>query len=544
MAMTETRPGGGDDDTAEAATSTEPDAVTRRVGGLSGLLGGGDHKAVGRLFIAASLLFLVVTAGAGGALSVERTDTGSLDLLEDSYGQVFSLHSVGAVFLFLLPMLLGLAISIVPLQIGARTIAFPRAAAAAFWTWLLAGGLVVASYAINGGPSGGDANGVDLWTVSMAVVVAALCLATVCVVTTAFTLRTSGMGLDRAPHFTWSMVVGGSVWLLTLPACFGLLIVLYVDTHYGAGLLGGLPRLYDRLAWGGGPPRVYAYAVPALGIIGDIVPVFARTRGRSHDLVLGLIAATGALGIGAWTLLRSNEPELVEQFLFVAMALLVVVPLLALAGIWADTLRRGQVRLASPLLFALAAGVLVVAGAVAGAVAVIDPFELRDTTWGSGHLHYVLGGTAIAAVGGLHYWSTKIFGRALREGLARLTALLLLSGVAVLSAFDLISGVLDQDRGSLRSESGGPVSDSIETLNIVALAGGALVTLGVLVFLANLVASLAQRAGDGARGAPADPWDGHTLEWATASPPDPGNFGEIDLVRSPAPLLDAREAKE
>ena len=537
MAVTDTRPA-QDSDAASSGPALVPAALARPVGGLAGLLGTGDHKSIGRLYIGAALLFLAVAGVAGGLLGVERTDTGELDLLSDSFLQVFTLHSVSGLFLFLLPLLLGVAIYVVPLQVGARTVAFPRAAAASFWVWLVSGILLLASYAMNGGPFGGDPEGVDLWIVSLAAVTAALCLASVCVVTTVLALRTAGMSLDRVPLFSWSMVIGGSLWLLTLPVLFGLLILLYLDTRYGADLLGGSGGLYARMVWMFGPPQVYAFAIPALGVVADVVPVFSRARNPYHRISMRIIAVAGGLSFGAWTIAAIDAPRLSEQVLYVGMAFAIVPVFLALLGVVGATMRAGQLRLGSPLLFCVATMLLLLAGAALGAIGAVDALELKRTSWDSAQSHFVFGAGAVGGMGALHYWAPKLFGRTLAEGLGRLTALLLLAGFSALALADAVSGALDQPARLAADK----VTSDIETLNLVSLAGGVVVVLAVLVFLVNLVGALARRRDD-RTDAENDPWGGHTLEWLTSSPPPPGNFGDLPVVLSPAPLLDARAAE-
>lgn len=535
MAVTETRPV-VDDAVAPGEADVAP--VRLQPTGLAGLLGSGDHKVIGKLYIAASLLFLLVAAGAGLALGTERIDTSGLGVLgRDTYLQAFTLHSVAAVFLFLLPMVIGLATIIVPLQVGAATVAFPRAASAAFWTYLVSGGVVVAAYAINGGPFGGDADGVDLFLVAFAAVLLALLLGTVCVVTTVLGVRTKGMTLDRVPMFAWSMVVAGTIWVLTLPVLVANLVLLYVDHHDGRVLFGGNFGIYPRIMWAFGQPQIYVFAVPALGIVADIVPVFARTAQRSRPIVMGLIAAVGVLGIGAYAQ-PAIAPGVTSQALWVAMAIAVVLPIFGFAALIGDTVRRGTLRFASPFLFAFAAVLMLLAGAVAGAIGSIPRFDLRveqgvRTTWDAGQAHYVLVAVLIALLGAMHHWAPVLWGRTLKDGLGQVTAGLLLVGTVALAIPDLYSGAIDQPAGLAATQ----VRGGVEALNAISAFGGLLVTLGVVVLLVNLISSLGRRGGDAVR----DPWDGHTLEWAFAD-------GEQPAVTSATPVLDARpsapDAKE
>jgi heme/copper-type cytochrome/quinol oxidase subunit 1 len=512
--------------------------------GLAGWLSSADHKVIGRLYIVGALLFLLASAVTAELVSLERVDTSGIDILsKDAFAQIYTFHSISAVFGFLLPLILGVAIVVVPLQVGSPTIAFPRAAAASFWTYLVSGGIVCASYAINGGPYGGDRNGVDLFTLAFAIMVLALLVGVMCVVTTVFTLRPAGLGLDRVPLFSWSMVVAGVVWLLTLPALLAVLLLVWVDHGHGRVLLGGNNGIYPHILWSLLQPCVFAYAIPGLGVIADIIPVFSRARHSMHRLAMVAIGMFGAFSIGAWV-----QPMFIEKGTnvyakapFVALGVLMIAPTMLLVALWADTIRRGRFRLGSPVLLAVTAILAYVAAAVTGALAVIRPLDLWTTTWETAQGHLTLLAVTVALIGGIHYWSPKLFGRLLAEGLGRVTALLALAGVALLTVPDLISGVLDQPMGRDLSANAGAVRDGVEALNVVAAIGGVIVILAAAAFLVNLIGAVARRSDDVVAD---DPWEGHTLEWATASPPPPGNFTTLPELTSEAPLLDARETTE
>jgi heme/copper-type cytochrome/quinol oxidase subunit 1 len=526
----------------EQETAAAPDGGGAAPAGVpstfGGVLGSADHKVIGRLFITVSLLMGVVATVMGALAGYERIDT-STSYLENAAQQIFTLHSIGAVFLFLLPLVLGVAIVIVPLQVGAATIAFPRAAAGSFWLWLVSGGVLLGAYAINGGPFGGDGEGVDLFLVAFGGVIVALLLATICVVSTVVGLRPPGMTLDRAPLFSWSMLVAGAMWLLSLPVLLATTVLLYVDHRNGRVLFGGTEGIYARIVWVFAQPQLYAFAVPALGFALDVVPVFSRARARHRGVQLSLVALVGMLGFGAWTQAvftadgKQVNAKLDAQTLYIVMAVLVVIPLLGILGAAFDSLRRGQVRVAAPLVFGIGALLLVLAGAVAGAISTIRDLDLLSppTTWTTGQAHLVLLGVALATVGAAHYWAPKLYGRMLRGGVAMFTAVLFFVGALLLAIPDLVSGLRDQPTMLVSSD----VRDGVEALNAVSLAGGAVVALAVLLFVLNLLLSLGRTPEEDL---PDNPWDGHTLEWATASPPRPGNFAVQPEVRSAEPLLD------
>ncbi len=522
---------------AVAASRAEPTPAveTRAPGGLAGVVGTGDHKVVGRLYIGAALVFVLVAGVAGQLLGIDRVDGSRADtiLSRDTFAQVFTLHSTASVFLFLLPLLLGIALCVVPLQVGSTTVAFPRAAAASFWGWLVGGTLLLAAYAINGGPGGGSADGVRLWVASFAMVLVALLLGALCVVTTVLTLRAPGMDLARVPLFAWSMLVAGVLWLLTLPVLVGMLLLIFVDHRYGRVAFGENATIYARVRWAFFLPQVYAFALPALGFIGDVIPVAAGARTARRPVAFGAIAAFGALGFGAFAQTAVYEGA-VRQPVYDAMAILAILPVLALLGGWATTIRGGRPRLISPLLFAVASLLMLLVAVLAGAISSIGRFDLQGTLFDTAQVHYTTLAATIAGLGALWYWATKILGRPLAEGPGRLAALVLLIGTVLLAFPDLLSGAFGEGR-----EAG----VGIEALNAVSAAGGAITILGVLLAVLGLLGGLKGRraTGDEAR-VDDDPWEGHTLEWATASPPAPDNFAEPPEVTSAEPLLDRREA--
>jgi heme/copper-type cytochrome/quinol oxidase subunit 1 len=536
-----------EDAPAAAPATSQPTAPTPAATGLAAVLGTGDHKVVGRLWLTAALVHLVVAGGAALFVAVLRIDPTDLD--NDFFQQAVSLRSIGGAFLFLLPLTIGLATLVVPLQVGAPTIAFPRAAAAAAWTYVIAGGLVLGAYAIDGGPFGGDIDGVRLFTVAFVLVLLALAVAWICLATTVLALRPTGMTLRRVPLFAWSVLVAGSVWLLTLPVLAGLVIVAYIDLRYGdpgSGFIGGggPVTLYSRISWVFGQPAVYAFGIPVLGMVGSVVPVLSRTRHQQHRAALFLIGLYGVLSVGSWAVPAfgpTPTPWTYEEP-WVAVSFLILLPALGLLGLWALTARRGRPQLASPLLFAGAAALMLLTGLVAGALQAIEPLEtivdgegsaLYGTSVTTSVASYIVLAAAIAAIGGVVYWAPKILGRLVPENGARLVALLLLLGTVLWSLPDLIAGLLGQPGfpGIAPTDN----ADTIKALDTASAVGGGVLALGAAAFVLLVLAALRSREVPGD-----DPWSGHTLEWASSSPPPPGNFVTLPEIRSEAPLYDAR----
>ncbi len=530
-----------------AVTESPPEVVAagasvvthRQPTGLAGFLGSGDHKAIGRAYIVTALIFGLAAAVTGELVAVEQIDTSRFNVLSaDTAFQVFTFHSVSATFLFLLPLALGLAFVVVPLQVGAPSIAFPRAAAASFWAWLIASALVVISYLINGGPQGGRARGVDLWIVALAAVLAALVLGAACLVATVFGLRAPGMSLAQVPMFAWSMLVAGTMWLLTLPVLVGILILMYVDHRHGGLTFGANRDMYERILWAFRHPQVYAFAVPVLGIAGDVLPVAARTRQAFRGAAMGAIAAFGALGFGAFVQL-SVYSNSVKQPAYIGMSLLAVVPVLALLALWADLFRRGRFSFNAPVLFAVAGVLMLLVAVLAGAAGAIPALKVAGTEWDVAVTHYALLAALIAVLGGLHWWATKVIGRPAGQALGSLAALSILLGTVLLGFPGLVSALLHAHSKSTKK-------GLFQALTGIQVAGGGLITLGVLVAAASLITALrrgsgSREEGDDEAATPADPWHGHTLEWATPSPPPLENFLTVPAVSSAEPLLDQDE---
>lgn len=515
MSITETRP----PDT-EATTARELDGGdVPEARGLAGWLTTADHRRIGRLFVGTAMVSLIAGTVIGAILGAERIDTGLSILDTDTFGQVYSLHGEIAVFGFLVPLFLGVATAVVPLQVGAPDIAFPRASITAFWLHVVGLGVLVGAYAADGGPTGGSAQAQDLHLLALGLLCLASMIALVSILSTILASRAPGMRLDRAPLFSWAMLVGGGLTLLTLPVLLARLLEAYIAHHFG-----GAEATNAGTGWFTAVPHVYLLAVGAAGVGAEVVPVFARRALRPHAAGLTVLGLLAVLGFGAFA---ENGPVR-NDALYVGMGLAAVLPALALLGLLGDTLRRGSPALRAPLLLGFGAVLLLFLGALAGAVSVIDPLELRGTTWEPGVVHLVLYGAAtLGAFGALWYWAPKLWGVHLGEGAGIAVFGLTFLGALLLAGPELLNGIVED----LPRAAAGFDDDGITVLmNVLSTIGGVLGVLGVLVASGDVLGKVVRRTG---RPATDDPWGGHTLEWrADGAPPM--------AVTSPTPLLDAR----
>ncbi len=533
------------------ATETASAAPSPAVAGLYESLTTTDHKRIGRIWLQSGVLLLVGALVLGVLLGIERLDADSTDIFggDNAYFQIWALYRIALVLLVAAPLFIGLATIVVPMQVGSTNIAFPRAALSAVWGFLIGAGIMIAAVLANGGwgavdrASGDERDAVALTLVGMGMVVLSLLLASLCIATTVISMRVKGMTLLRTPLFAWSMLVACAVWMLTLPVLLANLLVAYVDLHNGPGTFGGGLSgdlsIYGQIAWIVEQPQVYAFAIPVLGILGSIVPVAAGVRGARHGLSLGLIGFFGLLSVGAWAqpYFQETNDALVrydEKFVYIAFGIAAIFPVLGAIGGAADSVFRGRDRVAglppAHLLGALGGGVLLLAGTAAGVARVIQPLDLGDRVSVAGVMNLVLFAAIASAIAGLWFWAPKIGGHELSPMLGRMVVAEIVLGAVLLGGAQFINGFFLTANNPLVA----PTEDAADVLNLVSLLGMALIALGAL----GLLASLAKAMRSGETGAD-DPWSGHTLEWATATPPPAGNFAEPPaLVTSESPLLD------
>ena len=518
----------------------------------AGVLTTSDHKTIGKVLVGGSLLGLLAVAVVGVILGIERVDGDATLLDADDHSQLFAAFRVGLVEAAVVPLLLGVSVFVVPLQLGARSLAFPRLAAAGWWSWLAGVVLLVISLAFNGGPLGGDATMVELYLGANILVLGGLTAVATTLATTVLTTRAPGMRLHRAPLFSWAALVGSIAIVAVLPVAIGSHILQFVDYRYGGAAFGGSSGIWPWTSYLYTGPVLGITAVFAAGFVADIVAVTFRKRfpHRAVALIgLGLIGTAAFAGIGQQdviTLPGTGSEVRLENFAtkagFLAVwAMFTLLPVLGVAivmGISALVAKPAKAaastprpNLNAPFVFGFFGLGLAVVGMLGAAAMGIEDFGLQGTVFEEGAAMATIYGSVLAGLGAATYWFAKASGRKLPElqvgGLATLGAL----GGALASVPYLIAGFLDQPAASASWANDGPG----ELLNALVVAGHAAVGLTVLAF-AGLVAK-SWRSGTDAGD---DPWSGQTLEWATTSPAPADNFSTTPTVMSPEPLLDLK----
>jgi heme/copper-type cytochrome/quinol oxidase subunit 1 len=502
-----------------------------------------DHKRIGRLFTGCALLIAIAAAALGAVIGVERISATGYSLLDqDSVTQIFSLYRVGLSFGVMLPLLLGVAIAVVPLQVGAKTVAFARLAMFGFWMWLAGVGLAVGSTIANGGPGGGSEKMVDLFLLGIGIAVIGALAAAVSVVTTVLTNRAPGMTLLRVPMSSWSALTGGVALILTLPVLLGTLVYLYVDHRYARVAFGGNKGISDWMGWSLTQPQTYVYVAMGAGVLAEIAAVVSGKRQVLRPVLLTGIAIVSLAALGGatqvqhgvtWTNTSGSDKvkELIPFLIFNALPLLGV---LVVLGVSLLGIAKSKPRLVPAMAPALLGLGMVLTGMVGHLVALFGPAQLAGTVFEEGEFIYVGYGALLIGLAAVSYWGPKLWGRVLPS-----SAVLGISGLAflgtVLAALPMyIAGFANQPANVANNFS---YSGPQELWNTASAAGHALVAVSVLLFV--LTALRAFTAGEVAGD---DPWDAQSLEWSVSSPAPSNNFVSTPSVTSAEPLLDIKPA--
>ena len=540
MALTETRP----------ATHAPSAAAEVAPGTVEGLLGTGDHKRIGRLFIGAGIVGLVggLVLGIASVFYANNFDDLQTDAI-DYLPQVWSLSRDLVLFGGLVPILIGLGVYLVPLQVGAPSLAYARGAAASFWTWLLGAGLLILATVFNGGPGGGRRDFVVLWAASLAMMVGAVVWALVCLAATVLGARTTGMTLDRVPMTTWSFLVFALIGLVSLPVTMAELLMAFLRVRYFHIPITESAQLTSVGDGMNLAPSIYWLAIPLLGIAVDIIGVHTGRPIQMHKAVMGAIGLFGILTFGADVVgLASLRPlDFDNAFLVVGLAA-AVLPVLGTLGLAGDSIRLGSFVPRVPVIGALLSGLLLLLATVVSLLGLVKPVMgfldelfpdsidmtntliLNGTRFHEGVRGLVVGAVLVAVIAALHHWAVKIWGRRLAEPLGYLAILAAAGGAVILAIGEVAAGFDDQPWLPARA-----TDDYASGLAAISLIGAAVLAAGAVVLLANLVISL---AGTKPAGSSPTAWKGSTLEWATASPPPVGNFPGPPIVTSATPLDD------
>ena len=518
-----------------------------------------DHKDVGRIYIGGALSFAVLGLVAFLLMRLQLAVPENDLISPVIFNRMLSVGSATLIVLFALPFVFGLFTYVVPLQIGARSLAFPRLASLSLWLYLFGGGLLYVCFVytppeagFNSWPPLSDTvfisnNGVDVWIAAVGLTVLGLVLLSINLAVTVAKLRAPGLAWRRLPTFSFSAAVSSWTMIIAGTAMVAALVMLEIDRHFDGVFFdpgeGGAPLYYQHLSWIFFTGSYLCFLLPSIGAISEILPVFSGKPLLSRRAVVISMTAIMPLGLLAW-MQNMMSASIPIGFLYFAMlmALLLVIPIGAVFVNWIGTLAGGVLRMRAPLIFALAAISTLSFGLVMELIQSVIPVNwlLADTTASTAASGYVLvGGPVLAGFAALHYWFPKMTGRVMGEGLARSSAALIVLGAHVTFIPLFLAGIEGQqvDIFKFFEASDAINSMGLNAYNLIATIGAFVLSLGVVLTIVNAYASLKS----GVRTGP-DPWHGETLEWFATSPPPPHNFDVVPDVRSDEPLRDIREA--
>ncbi|MBT3248916.1 MAG: hypothetical protein HN567_05155 [Actinobacteria bacterium] len=480
-----------------------------------------DPALLSRYWIGAAGLGLFLSIGVGFLAALERLDLSTASIFDgaDVIFQLWSAHRVGLVLLAVLPLILGLATAVVPRQVGASSLAFPRMAAAGFWVWLFGAAITVTGFAVDGGVGAPGATSqtqaVAITLVGIMMVLLGIGATTICVLTTVVAGRSSGMSLGDVPAFSWSMLVAGTMWMLTLPVLMGNLLLVYVDLRGRSAVrFGAEEAIWEQLSWAFTNPQVYLWALPLLGIVADIIPVSVKAKLNTNRM-FGAICLLGFVGFGAYAQTYFDLGTPVRQEAFsVAAAFVAVLAMLMALGALAGSLRNGaketDASSATPLVLAMLSLLLLLVGTVVGALNAVESLDLAGTSAIGAQMIFTLAAMLVGMVAGLSWWGDLVAGRATPQRPLLITGLLLTLGLGLVGVADLINGFngLNDFTGAVLSEAGNSGS-AVDTLNLIVVIGLGMALVGAL----NGMISGCQHLRS-SEPAVANPWGGTTLEWS------------------------------
>ena len=511
--------------------------------GIWSWIGTVDHKRIGTLYGITAFIWFII--GGLEALAMRaQIASAENDLIDpETYNQLFTMHGTTMVFLVIMPLSAAFFNWLIPLQIGARDVAFPRLNALSYWIFLAGSLIINASWITGNAPNGGwfgyapysgatfnPGLGMTYWVVGLNILGVASIAAGLNFIVTIINMRAPGMGMFKIPIFTWMTLITSILIVLAMPILAVAGIQLQTDrvygTHFFNSLGGGDPVMWQHIFWLFGHPEVYILILPAMGIVSEVLPTFARKPLFGYPFVVFAGAAIAFMGWFVWShhmFTVGLGPAVNTAFAISTM--LIAVPTGVKIFNWLGTLWGGNIRLNTPMLFSISFIAMFTIGGLSGVIHASPPTDSQqqDTYFVVAHFHYVLvGGALLGIFSGIYFWWPKFTGWFLNEKLGIANWFLMMVGFNLTFAPQHWLGMDGMPRRIYTyAENMG-----WENSNLASSIGGFILGLGILVFIINVFYSKMNKKMAGS-----DPWDGRTLEWSTTSPPPPHDFDVIPQVK-------------
>ena len=507
-----------------------------------------DHKKLGKRYIITAFVFFALGGIEAAVMRAQLARPEATLLSPEAYNQLFTMHGVTMMFLFVQPVLSGFSFYLTPLMIGARELAFPRLNSFSYYVFLLAGLFIYASFLTGAAPNAGWFNytplssslfnsgpNIDFYALGLLFLGISTTAGAINAIVTILKLRAPGMSIDRMPLLLWSSLTMSVSVVFAMPALSAALIFLELERHWRFVFFetqfGGSPLLWQHLFWVFGHPWVYIVFLPATGMLSMVIPTFSRRPIVGHTFVAIATMITGLAGFGVWVhhMFATGLPQLSMSF-FGAASITISIPSAVQIFAWLATMYYGRVVFRTAMLFAVGFIAQFVIGGISGVMTAAVPldWQVTDTYFIVAHIHYVLaGGTLFGVFAGIYYWYPKMFGRLLDERVGKLSFWLMFIGFNV-GFFPMhVSGMLGMTRRVYTYAS----SPGLNAANLISTMGAYLFAIGIVVTLWNVVRS--RTAGEVAG---PNPWGAGTLEWLAESPPEDYNFASMPVVSGRDPL--------
>ncbi len=522
-----------------------------------------DHKKLGFMYIGMGWLFFIAGGILASLIRLQLAVPNNHVLDPEAFNGAFTMHGTAMIFFFAMAMVFGLANYVVPLQIGARDMAFPRLNAFSFWTTFFGGCFLFTSYVAGPGLYGTGAapdaswfalapltsrafspgNNIDYWSLGLLISGVGTITGGVNVMVTIFCYRCKGMTLYRMPLFTWMVLVTMFLVVMFFPPLSAAQIMLVLERFFGAKFFeaqaGGSPVLWQHFFWIFGHPEVYILVLPAFGVISEVIPVFSRKPIFGYPMMVAASVMIGFISAGVWAHHMFTIGMDSFSVTFFAFATFVIaIPTGIKIFNWLGTMYGGKLRMEIPMLFCIAFLFQFLIAGLTGIMLGCAPFDwqLNDSYFVIAHFHYVIvGGIVFGVFAGFYYWFPKATGRLLNTRLGLWHFWVFTIGFHLTFDPQHFLGILGMPRRIYTYQEG----RGWEFLNMLSTIGAIIQGIGAIIFIINMIwsARKGKIAGD-------DPWDAWTLEWTTTSPPPEYNFEEIPEVRSRRPLWDLKHPED